>query len=166
MHIKHRPPAALHITGFSWFSRLSFLRNHQRLNNPILQSCQCNFSVSFLVTLVCSYCKSVKKNSPSRLFFRFFHKTARLIYQPSTSRNRQSSLFNIEESFTLRRVRSSSVIPPMAVTGSTRWTFVFTLFTFWPDAFATQLLGDSLKTFLECFAGFQPSLPTFPPLRA
>ena len=132
MHIKHRPPAALHITGFCWLSRLSFLRNHQCLNDSIFQSCQCNFSVSFLVTLVCSYCKSVKKNSPSRLFFRFFHKTARLIYQPSTSKKRQSSLFNIDESFTLRRVRSSSVIPSIAVNGKTRWTLVFTLFTFWP----------------------------------
>ncbi len=28
--------------------------------------------------------------------------------------------------------------------------------------FAAQLLGDSLKTFFECFAGFQPSLPRRP----
>lgn len=29
-----------------------------------------------------------------------------------------------------------------------------------PNAFATQLLGDSLKSRLTTFAGFQPSLPT------
>ena len=42
------------------------------------------------------------------------------------------SLFINADSLVQSRSRSSSVIPFTAARGSVRWTFVFTLFTFWP----------------------------------